>query len=221
MGGDNYSNEKPVHQVTVSAFYIGKYEVTQREWQEVMGSNPRSFKGDNLPVEKVSWLDVIEYCNRRSVREGRTPAYTVNGTSVSWNRNADGYRLPTEAEWEYAARGGSGAVTVSYSGSNNIDAVAWYSGNSGNKTHPVGTKQPNSFGLYDMSGNVLEWCWDWYGSYPSGRQTDPVGIASGSGRVVRGGSWGDLASVCALSYRNYFSPDIRYSNLGFRVAINN
>jgi formylglycine-generating enzyme required for sulfatase activity len=217
MGNNNGgSDEKPAHTVTVSAFYMGKYEVTQREWQEVMGSNPSSFKGDNLPVEDVSWLEVIEYCNKRSIREGRTPAYTVNGTSVSWNRNANGYRLPTEAEWEYAARG-SQAVTVSYSGSNNIDVVAWYGGNSGNKTHPVGTKQPNSFGLYDMSGNVWEWCWDWHGAYASGSQNDPQGPATGSDRVIRGGSWNDDASFCALSFRFSIGGG-RIYYLGFRVA---
>ncbi|MDR2923307.1 MAG: formylglycine-generating enzyme family protein, partial [Treponema sp.] len=181
--GSNSGNddEKPVHTVTVKSFSIGKYEVTQKEWYEVMGSNPSYFKGDNRPVECVSWYDAVEYCNKRSEKEGLTPAYTIdksgkdpNNTNgdddIKWlvrrNRNANGYRLPTEAEWEYAARGGNGSPgNYTYSGSNTAGEVAWYSSNSGGSTHDVGTRAANNLGIHDMSGNVYEWCWDWYGSY--------------------------------------------------------
>ena len=196
MGSNNgRDTEKPVHTVTVSAFYLGKYEVTQKEWEAVMRINPSSFKGDILPVENVTWFDVVEYCNRLSQKEGLTPAYTISGrtpasgypitaATVTWNRNANGYRLPTEAEWEYAARGGNGSPNnYTYAGSNTVDEVAWYSGNSGSRTHDVGTKKPNGLGLYDMSGNVYEWCWDRYGNYSSGAQNNPIGASSGSNRV--------------------------------------
>ena len=172
------------NQVTISkSFYLGKYEVTQKEWVEVMGSTPSNWKEDNLPVERVSWNEVIDYCNKRSVKEGLTPAYTVNGSSVTWNKNASGYRLPTEAEWEWAARGGGKSSGYEYAGSSNAGDAGWYGDNSGSKTHPVGTKKANELGIYDMSGNVWEWCWDWYGSYSSGSQTDPTGAYSGSNRV--------------------------------------
>ncbi|MHC6202281.1 SUMF1/EgtB/PvdO family nonheme iron enzyme [Breznakiellaceae bacterium SP9] len=185
------------HSVTISkAFYMGKYEVTQKEWVSVMGSNPSGFKGDNLPVECVSWFDVIDYCNKRSVKEGLTQAYTRNGDTVTWNRNANGYRLPTEAEWEYACR--AGTATPFSTGSNITTSQANYNGDypyNGNskgtyrgETTPVGSFAPNNWGLYDMHGNVLEWCWDWYGDYSSSSQTDPMGAASVSDRVWRGGS---------------------------------
>jgi formylglycine-generating enzyme required for sulfatase activity len=199
-----------------------------------MESNPSYFKGDNLPVERVSWYDAVEYCNRRSEKEGLTPAYMIDKNrsdpdnkseadtikwEVRWNRAANGYRLPTEAEWEYAAKGGNKDQTVfEYSGSNSPDAVAWYGDNSGGKTHPVGTKQPNSLGLYDMSGNVYEWCGDWYGSYASGSQTDPGGPSSGTYRVIRGGGWYGSASGCAVAYRSNYYPFGRNNFFGFRVV---
>ena len=217
MGSNNGdSDEKPVHTVTVSSFYMGKYEVTQKEWTAVMGSNPSSFTGDNLPVENVSWYSAVEYCNKRSQREGLTPAYTVSGTNVTWNKNANGYRLPTEAEWEYAAKGGNGSPgNYTYAGSNNADEVAWYSGS---KTQNVGTKKPNGLGLYDMSGNVWEWCWDWYGSYSSAAQTDPAGASSGSTRVLRGGSWGRTAEYVRSASRGDYYPSDWILNIGFRVV---
>ena len=180
------SREGPQHQVTASPFLIGKYPVTQAEYQEMMGVNPSEFKGANLPVEQVSWFDAVEYCNRLSLREGLTPAYTINGNNVRWNREANGYRLPTEAEWEYACR--AGTDTPFYSGSL-VDNAGWHSGNSGGQTRPVGEKEPNSWGLYDMHGNVLEWCWDWLGDYSGEAQTDPQGPSAGTRRVYRGGSW--------------------------------
>ena len=173
----------------------------------------------------VSWLEAVEYCNKRSQREGLTSAYTISGSgnnrTVTWNRSANGYRLPTEAEWEYAARGGNGSPgNYTYSGSNNADEVAWHSGNSGSKTQNVGSKKSNGLGLYDMSGNVYEWCWDWYGSYSSVAQTDPTGASSGSYRVGRGGSWGFSAEFARSAGRIDFFPDFRYYYLGFRLVRN-
>jgi formylglycine-generating enzyme required for sulfatase activity/uncharacterized caspase-like protein len=182
------SNEEQ-HQVTVSGFYLGKYEVTQREYAAIMGTNPSRFEGDNLPVENVSWYDAVEYCNARSRKEGLTSAYTISGSgdnrTVTWNRNTNGYRLPTEAEWEYACRAGT---TTRYSTGNDIRTSQANYG--GGRTKAVGSFDANVWGLYDMHGNVWEWCWDWYGNYGSGAQTDPMGASSGTNRVGRGGSWG-------------------------------
>jgi len=204
------------HQVTVSGFYLEKYEVTQKEWREVMGTNPSNFKGDNLPVDSVSWYDAVEYCNKRSQKEGLTPAYTINGTNVTWNRNANGYRLPTEAEWEYACR--AGATTAYNTGANISDNTGWYGTNSGGTTHPVGQKPANAWGLYDMHGNVWEWCWDWYGDYSSGAQTDPVGAVSGADRVRRGGAWFSSASFMRSAFRGNIDPNSRDYRIGFRLV---
>ena len=208
-------DDETPHQVTVRAFYMGKHPVTQADYQEIMGMNPSHFKGDDLPVEQVSWFDAVEYCNRVSQREGLTPAYTVKGTEVEWNRNADGCRLPTEAEWEYACR--AGTTTPYYSGTS-VDNAGWYSGNCGSQTHPVGEKQGNVWGLYDMHGNVLEWCWDWYGAYSGSAQSDPEGAQMGYFRVQRGGSWhNDAQYLCSADrYRN--SPSAQNCYIGFRVA---
>jgi formylglycine-generating enzyme required for sulfatase activity len=213
-GGD--SDEKPTRTVTVSSFYMNKYEVTQGEYRSVMGTNPSNFKGDNLPVEQVSWYDAVEYCNKRSQKEGLTPCYSGSGDSIRCDFSANGYRLPTEAEWEYAAKGGKLAKGYKYAGSNSEGGVAWYSGNSGSKTQPVGTKASNELGIYDLSGNVWEWCWDWYGSYGSSSQTDPRGPSTGSARVGRGGSWLSSADLLRTSDR-LNTPDDRYDSLlGFR-----
>ena len=193
--------EEPTHQVTLSSYYIGETEVTQELWKAVMGNNPSNFKGDNLPVEKVSWEDCQTFIGKLNGLTGKR------------------FRLPTEAEWEYAARGGKRSNHTQYSGSSNIDDVAWYSGNSGSKTHPVKTKKPNEFGLYDMSGNVNEWCQDWYGSYSSNAQTNPTGPDSGSGRVNRGGGWFSLERGCRSSNRVCISPGRRNYGLGFRLAL--
>ncbi|GHU03195.1 hypothetical protein FACS1894147_06700 [Spirochaetia bacterium] len=218
------------HQVTVTGFYLGKYEVTQKEYEEVMGINPSRFKGQSLPVERVSWFDAVEYCNRRSQKEGLTPAYTISGSgnnrTVSWNRNANGYRLPTEAEWEYACRAGTAgpfstginitANQVNYNGNYPYNSNA--KGTYREKTTAVGSFAANPWGFYDMHGNVWEWCWDWYGDYGSRTQTDPAGAASGTLRVFRGGSWFSLAAVARSAYRYYYAPTFQSYNLGFRVA---
>ena len=199
---DPYDDEKPVHQVTLTNdYYMGKYEVTQALWQAVMGSNPSEYKGDNRPVETVSWNDCQEFISKLNSMTGRK------------------FRLPTEAEWEYAAYGGKKSRSYQYSGSSNITDVAWYDGNSGSRTHPVGTKQANELGIYDMTGNVLEWCSDWYDSYSSSSQANPAGADSGSVRVRRGGSCYSSARYCRLSCRNNSSPDERFSGLGLRLAL--
>jgi formylglycine-generating enzyme len=215
-----YDDERPVHTVTVKSFYIGKYEVTQKEWYEVMGNNPSYFKGDNLPVENVSWFDAVKYCNELSQREGLTPVYSGSGDNITCNWNANGYRLPTEAEWEYAAKGGNGSPgNYTYSGSNNIDDVAWYDGNSGDRTQAVGTKAANSLGIHDMSGNVWEWCWDRYGYYLSGSQNDPRGAGSGTDRVARGGGWSNSAAGTRSAYRfSYYPSNRNYYYGGFRLV---
>ena len=201
QGNDAYEYERPAHQVTLSDYYIGRYEVTQKEWQAVMGDNPSKFYGDNLPVDYVSWNDCQDFINKLNQLTGLK------------------FRLPTEAEWEFAARGGKQSKGYKYSGSDNIGVVAWYTGNSGGKTHQVGTKEPNELGIYDMSGNVWEWCGDWYGSYSSSAQTNPTGPSSGSSRVLRGGSWNSNARYCRVSNRYYGNPSPRYSLNGFRVVL--
>jgi formylglycine-generating enzyme required for sulfatase activity len=167
----------------------------------------------------VNWYEAVEYCNRLSLKEGLTPAYRGSGDAIVCDFNATGYRLPTEAEWEYAAKGGNkNFLSYEYSGGNSVDRVAWYSENSGNSTHPVGTKQANDLGLYDMSGNVYEWCWDWYGSYSGGSQSNPVGASSGSDRVLRGGGWDDAVWFVRSAIRSLIPPSYRYANLGFRLV---
>ena len=201
QGGDAYDNERPTHQVTLSSYYIGETEVTQELWEAVMGNNPSSFKGSNRPVEQVSW----NYC-----QEFITKLNTMTGKC---------FRLPTEAEWEYAARGGSSSRGYKYSGSDNIYDVAWFEKNSNNESHPVATKLPNELGLYDMSGNVSEWCSDSYGSYSSSSQTNPTGPKSGSYRVGRGSSWDCSAEHCRLSLRTGDLPVISFNDCGLRLAL--
>ena len=200
QGDDAYGDEKPTHQVTLDGFYIGATEVTQAQWEAVMGDNPSNFRGANLPVESVSYDDALEFCRRLSELTGKH------------------YTLPTEAQWEYAARGGQSGGTK-YSGSNTIDNVAWYGDNCNGQTHPVATKSPNVLGLYDMSGNVYEWCLDWYGDYPSLAQTNPQGPSGGDSRVLRGGSWFSLAECCRVSYRYISGPSSRNGGYGFRVVL--
>jgi formylglycine-generating enzyme required for sulfatase activity len=217
---DRFDDEYPERQVTVSPFYMGKYTVTQAEYQAVMGINPRNDKGDNLPAVNISWYNAVEYCNRLSQREGLTPAYMINEENITWNRNANGYRLPAGVEWEYAAMGGNGSPgNYNYSGSNNADDVAWYSGNSGGRTHEVGKKAPNGLGLYDMSGNVWEWCWDRFNYYTNGDVEYPADdSASESGRMMRGGSFFSKADYARSLCANDGDPYSRAANTGFRLA---
>ncbi|GHV17135.1 hypothetical protein AGMMS49938_17760 [Fibrobacterales bacterium] len=206
--GDWYNegqdDERPAHSVTVGSFSISKYEVTQGLWKEYMGgSNPSNFKGDYLPVEKVSWNDVQTFISNLNARTGKN------------------YRLPTEAEWEYAARGGSVSKGYRYSGSNNIGDVAWYVDNSGRQTHRVGTKASNELGIYDMSGNVWEWCSDWYAGdyYMRSPSENPTGAGSGSNRVLRGGSWYSDATGARVAYRGNSGPGNSGNALGFRLVL--
>ncbi len=196
---DGNSDERPPHEVCLSPFYLGRYEVTQGQWRRVMGSNPSLFAacGDDCPVDQVSWSDAQEFIARLNRLTGR------------------GYRLPTEAEWEYACRGGGGPKR--YCG-DDIDAIAWYDRTSGNRVHPVGKKHPNGFGLYDMSGNVWEWVQDWNGRYQPRKQQDPTGPGTGSSRVRRGGSWQYGADKARATWRSSGYQEDRAMDIGFRVA---
>ena len=207
QGSDAESDEKPVHSITLSDYYIGKCEVTQELWLAVMGSWPGTAPsnsygvGANYPAYYISWNACHEFVSRLNSLTGMT------------------FRLPTEAEWEYAARGGNQSLHYKYSGSDNIDDVAWYYNNSGSTTHEVGTKSPNELGIYDMSGNVYEWCSDWYGGYSAGAQTNPQGPSSGSYRVLRGGSWGSHAGGCRVSYRSSNGPNYGIKIFGLRLVL--
>jgi len=199
-GEDCFSWELPSHQVTLSDYKISKYPVTQAQWEAIMGSNPSFYKGDSLPVETVNWTEVQDFIKKLNIVTSRN------------------YRLPTEAEWEYACRGGTNSAQYTYSGSNNVDEVAWYKENSNSKTHPVGKKTPNKLGIYDMSGNVWEWCSDWYASYTNSPKTNPTGPQEGTLRVIRGGSWSNEAKRCSVSNRGTADPESGHSGLGFRLV---
>ena len=221
--GDNSQKYNQEHSVSLSAYYIGQTEVTQELWKAVMGSNPSRFTDSvKNPVEQVSWYDCIEFCNELTaeIMGEEHCVYTIRGSSVTADFSQKGFRLPTEAEWEYAAMGGR---YHTYAGTNNdasLKDYAWYGLNSDNKTHEVGTKQANKYGIYDMSGNVWEWCWDWYSrGTPTSGQSDPRGAASGFLRVYRGGSWLCSADFAARAFRADYGPVNRYSDVGLRVAM--
>jgi formylglycine-generating enzyme required for sulfatase activity len=221
--GNCLSRESPVHTVTLTHdFYMGETEVTQGEYQSVMGSNPSSFSscGSTCPVEDITWHEMAEYANALSVLDGLTECFTCTSGSCTTPNSpytCDGYRLPTEAEWEYVARAGTDYF---YAGSDIIGDVAWYTSNSSGATHPVAQKDPNDWGLYDMSGNVYEWTWDWYdsGYYSSSPSSDPEGPTSGSSRVRRGGGYGSNARYLRVSFRHYATPSYRSGNISLRLT---
>jgi len=225
MGKEEFwFNTTPEHSVTVSSFYISKYEVTQKAYKAVTGSVTAYEvygKGDDYPVYQVSWNQAVEFCNTLSAEAGLDPCYTISGSTVVCDFTKNGYRLPTEAEWEYAARGGNLSQGYTYSGSNTVGTVAWYNTNSYSTTQEVGTRDPNELGIRDMSGNVWEWCWDWYNSsyYTEEPRINPTGPAAGEYRVRRGGSYSSTETPCAIPYReSEGEPTYSWNNTGFRLV---
>jgi formylglycine-generating enzyme required for sulfatase activity len=227
-GEPGRGKDEAQHEVTLTSFYMAKYEVSQGEYEAVMGSNPSRFKTrGNLPVETVSWYDAIDYCIARSKKEGLSPAYTRKGDRITWHRGANGYRLPTEAEWEYACRAGTPGPF--YTGGGTRSVFANYNGNDfyngasrgvfRRRTTFAGRFPPNAWGLFDMHGNVWEWCWDIYSEYDADDEYDPAGIAAGPYRVLRGGSWNSSAGDIRSARRGASDPHVRRDSAGFRLAL--
>jgi len=238
---DCQNDEFPAHTLTLSSFLLSRFELTQAEWAALMPEYSPLYnrgEGSDLPTYRVSWYDAATYCNRRSLQEGLEPAYYFDPAftevfdslvgdqlayvDIYWKKSAGGYRFPTEAEWEFAARGGNLSEGYRYAGSNQLDAVAWHSGNAEDTTYPVGQKQPNELGLYDMTGNIYEWCWDWYASgyYSNSPANDPAGPETGTLTCIRGGSWISSESGSRVANRLNFLPGARRTTFGFRLARN-
>ena len=214
--GDEEGDRRKV--TLTRGFWMGETPVTQGLYAAVMGVNPSQFRSalsGAMPVERVSWRDSVGFANELSRMVGSRPAYEVSGDEVRWDQAAPGFRLPTEAEWEYAARAGQ---DFEFAGSDDADLVAWTWQNSGGRPHPVGRKSPNAWGLRDMSGNVSEWCWDRYGDYSRSGSVDPAGPSRGRNRVIRGGSWGSGPRIARVAYRDRNEPGFRDSNLGLRFV---
>ena len=213
-----YADQLPVHRVSLGSFFLSKYEITWAQYRTIMGQGTDPAPADNLPVERVSWFDAVEFCNLLSGREGLTPCYLIDGKNISCDFSKKGYRLPTEAEWEYAARGGGFFGNHRFSGSDNINQVAWYYSNSNGVTHAVGRKLANELGLFDMSGNVWEWCWDWYGFYSTDSLIDPTGPETGIDRIFRGGNMITHENYIQVTFRGFHNPSLTGVGVGFRVA---
>ena len=230
-GEDSYEDAKPSRLIEVDSFYMSKYEISYEIydlfWDKWYNHDDSGFGKGKHPAINVSWYDTIAFCNWLSIKEGLTPCYFINGSEVVWRESANGYRLPTEAEWEYAARGGKFRENYIYSGSNQLDYVGWYggesmsyNGNSDLRPQKVGLKPPNSLEIYDMTGNVYEWCWDWYDkeAYKTLSQNNPKGPISGKDKVIRGGCWGNHANYLRVFDRFTSHPSTRSSRIGFRVV---
>ncbi|RKZ14146.1 hypothetical protein DRQ50_09490 [bacterium] len=225
MGSPPYERRRDAkedrHEVTLTRpFLMGATEVSQAQWREVMGTNPSRFEADDHPVEQVDWYDAVRFCNALSRSENLTPAYRIEGDVVVWDREADGYRLPTEAEWEYACRAGSETRFAAGDDAADLRDLGWYRGNAGDATRPVAHLSANAWGLHDMHGNVWEWCWNWSAAYPSRFASDPIGPAGGRSRVIRGGAWDSPAASCRSAKHNGADPELRTPIIGFRVARN-
>jgi formylglycine-generating enzyme required for sulfatase activity len=225
---EHWGAEAPLRRILLSPFWMMATEVTQRDYAAITGANPSRFPGANLPVERVSWFEAVAYANRLSAGDGLKPAYAIDGTTVAWDRSAAGWRLPTEAEWEYACRAGT-ATAFSFglnltSAQANYNGAYPYAGGAAGENRgcpvPAGSLPPNAWGLYELHGNVWEWCWDWYAAYPPGDAADPAGPAAGVDRAKRGGGWAGAAAYLRSGNRGYDLPDARRADLGFRLVRN-
>jgi len=211
--------DSPIHRVDITrAFMIGAVPVTQELYRAVTGEAPSPVEGNESPVENVSWFDAVRFCNELSFGLNLDPAYKIEGDSLEWDRESPGFRLPTEAEWEYSCRAGSTSRFACSDLESSLEGMAWYRKNSGDQTHSVSRKEPNAWGIFDMHGNVWEWVWDWYAQYSGVQASEPVGPKTGSSRVLRGGSWRSTARYCRSAYRGDYKPGYRASYLGFRLS---
>jgi formylglycine-generating enzyme required for sulfatase activity len=218
-----YKNERPRHRVTVSAFAISRYQITRELYRALCDTSPQAWQGDSndarLPANNVSWFDAVSFCNALSQHAGLQPCYRVDSAHVDWDRSADGYRLPTEAEWEYACRAGTTSRWFFGNDPAALDRYAWFVANAKDKVQPVGEKTPNDWGLHDMIGNVWEWCWDWYNRYRAEAVVDPTGLGNGHYRVLRGGSaWLDDPRLLRSAHRDRVVPEVRGGHVGLRCV---